>query len=429
MPTNGDDTINFSGTLGQLTVAMTNPYSGRVIEIDDRYNVNNSTYDGLGGTDTLHIATSGGRGGALFVTDNVGMQVIRNIEIITTGNGNNIINLAHASIVLNAFTITGGNGDDIIWGNAGDDVINGGRGDDIIDGGPGDDVINGGRGDDDLTGGAGSDILDGGRGDDIIYYNDDADWGATDVTFNLGSPNYSHYATPVFLSGYNRSYDAFVGGQDVDTIQMTSGNDAIFLEDAITVNPLGANGDPRIVDVEIIRAGAGNDVVNMTSPNWTYGDVKLYGEDGDDFLWGNEGNDVIVGGAGRDHMDGGLGDDILVVGAGRDRIFTQDGDSDQIVYNVLESSSGSDVIWDFETGAGRDVLNLTDILTGYDPLTSVLSDFVYFTNVGPNTRVYVDGNGGGNNFNLLAVFMDGVPGTAQDLLNSGNLVLDQSVVV
>lgn len=71
----------------------------------------------------------------------------------------------------------GGDGDDILRGAAGGDHLEGGRGDDLVLGGAGNDELvgdqgadelDGGRGDDRLTGGSGDDLLVGGRGDDRL---------------------------------------------------------------------------------------------------------------------------------------------------------------------------------------------------------------------------------------------------------------------
>jgi hypothetical protein len=61
-------------------------------------------------------------------------------------------------------TITGGNGDDVICGGAGKDTIAGGNGDDVLLGGAGEDTLRGENGSDTLIGGAGTDVLDQGRG-------------------------------------------------------------------------------------------------------------------------------------------------------------------------------------------------------------------------------------------------------------------------
>jgi predicted extracellular nuclease len=61
-------------------------------------------------------------------------------------------------------TITGGNGDDVVCGGAGNDVLSGENGDDVLLGGAGDDVLHGDNGSNTLIGGAGTDVLDQGRG-------------------------------------------------------------------------------------------------------------------------------------------------------------------------------------------------------------------------------------------------------------------------
>ncbi|MCZ2839987.1 ExeM/NucH family extracellular endonuclease [Modestobacter sp. VKM Ac-2985] len=61
-------------------------------------------------------------------------------------------------------TITGGNGADVICGGDGDDVLRGGNGDDVLLGGAGDDELRGDNGSDTLIGGPGTDVLDQGKG-------------------------------------------------------------------------------------------------------------------------------------------------------------------------------------------------------------------------------------------------------------------------
>jgi len=64
---------------------------------------------------------------------------------------------------------------EIIYANAGDDVVDGYKSDDEIYGGAGGDALFGGLGDDTLDGGAGDDTLDGGSGDDTLIGGDGAD--------------------------------------------------------------------------------------------------------------------------------------------------------------------------------------------------------------------------------------------------------------
>ena len=173
MATNGNDFISFLGSLQQLTVTLTNAYSGYTISIDDEKRVNITTYDGLDGVDRLNMTSAGD---ALFIDDGFGNQVIENIEIILAGSGGDIIDLSHATMTLNNdVNILGSAGDDILWGNIGNDTISGASGYDILDGGPGHDNLDGGSDNDYLSGWTGNDVLDGGTGDDVLVGGDGND--------------------------------------------------------------------------------------------------------------------------------------------------------------------------------------------------------------------------------------------------------------
>ena len=104
------------------------------------------------------------------------------------------------------------------------------------------------------------------------------------------------------------------------------------------------------------------------------GNDTLYGGAGDDIIFGQEGDDLIVGGEGNDVLNGGSGADTFV--------FENIGD-------------GVDTITDFDAGEG-DVINLYSILSGFDPLTDDITDFVMMTSNGADTAIFVDimGNGG-----------------------------------
>ncbi|WP_291302705.1 VWA domain-containing protein, partial [Desulfovibrio sp. MES5] len=63
----------------------------------------------------------------------------------------------------------GGAGDDVLFGMGGNDHLYGGAGDDLLFGGSGNDHLYGGAGNDWLFGGSGNDYLDGGEGSDHLY--------------------------------------------------------------------------------------------------------------------------------------------------------------------------------------------------------------------------------------------------------------------
>ena len=69
-----------------------------------------------------------------------------------------------------------------------------------------------------------------------------------------------------------------------------------------------------------IRAGDGDDVVDMTSQRFEYigDDLTIRGGSGNDTLWANKGNNMLFGDAGNDRLVGASGNDLLAGGTGND---------------------------------------------------------------------------------------------------------------
>ncbi|MEX0643544.1 MAG: PKD domain-containing protein [Pirellulales bacterium] len=92
-------------------------------------------------------------------------SAITDIQVRTRG-GNDIV--VTTSNVTKTMTIDGGNGNDLLTGGGGHNLIIGGSGNDILFGAAGDDILLGGTGNDDLFGGSGNDVLVGGDGNDML---------------------------------------------------------------------------------------------------------------------------------------------------------------------------------------------------------------------------------------------------------------------
>ena len=168
--------------------------------------------------------------------------------------------------------------------------------------------------------------------------------------------------------------DVYIGGSGIDTLQMTDASEAFILDSNSLVIP-DNNYRARLEDVEIVKAGGGDDIVDLTSHQYTYGDVTLYGEEGNDILWASAGDDVLYGGAGLDQLSGGTGADTFVFEA--------------------TAFDAVDEISDFNAAEG-DALDISEILSGYDPLSDVLSDFIEITESNGNSYVSVAENGDQN---------------------------------
>ncbi len=134
-------------------------------------------------------------------------------------------------------------GDDVILGTPGDDVIDAGDGDDIVCGGGGDDVIVGGDGDDEIDGGTGDDTIAGGAGDDLLFGGpgDDVVHGhAGDDLIDTGDGDDA-------ASG-GAGFDVLEGGDGIDAL--AGGDDDVIVDPDTDTPDDGTDGEtePPLVD-------------------------------------------------------------------------------------------------------------------------------------------------------------------------------------
>ncbi len=220
----------------------------------------------------------------------------------------------------------------------------------IIVGTAGNDTLTGSVGNDTLDGGGGCDTLLAGEGDDTLVFSPDYSAGLFDVAINVGSPGVWGSFAVEFINGKKMSYDLYDGGEDFDTLVGTDSDDAIFLDRGLLCQ------GPNIAGVERIMTGAGNDLIDLTSYRYGYGDTILDGGSGNDVLWASSGNDLLSGGSGSDKMDGGAGNDILQGGADNDYLRGWTGK------NLLDGGTGADILLggsgneQFIGGTGNDII-------------------------------------------------------------------------
>lgn len=166
----------------------------------------------------------------------------------------------------------------------------------------------------------------------------------------------------VLLAGKNKIADIFIGSEDANILVLTddSNGDALFVDDIFTALPESlTEHESRIAQNDEIRAGAGDDIIDMTSSKFAYAGHggKISGGSGNDNIWanvgnntlfGDSGNDNIVGGTGNDMIVGGSGDDTLHGGGGRD-IFCFGGNWG--CDTVEQLAKGEVILW-FESDSG-----------------------------------------------------------------------------
>jgi len=215
-----------------------------------------------------------------------------------------------------------------------------------IQGATSDDILNGTTGIDEISTGLGADVVSALASNDVITLAADGVYGNGYVAMNVSNNSSVGTNEAIGLNGFNSFSDVIDGGADTDTLNLTIGNDAFFIDDvysdthdslasSLTSTTQGIDSIARITNLEVINAGEGNDVVDLTSSNFIMANaVVINGEAGNDTLWGSNGNDTIDGGDGNDSIFGGTGSDTLTGGAG--------GDTFQFT-----ATAGSDVITDF----------------------------------------------------------------------------------
>lgn len=297
-------------------------------------------------------------------------------------------------------TIEGGGGDDTMIGTPLRDIVQLGPGDDTFDGLGGDDIICGGSGKDRLAGGDGNDRVFGEGGDDYFIGG-----GGNDRIAGGPGRDYLSYFTSsrgirvsngTTIDGVGRDVtdtetiegtglaDRMRGGPGADDLRGLTGNDVING---------GGGGDFLTATGGIIRAGAGNDAVDVSGTVTAYlgrgvnaatigqGRPRVVGgPQGDEFSFrGRKSNALVRGGAGDNQIvflgvrrpvtahigkgtaswrGGGLrfSDVHTLIGTFRSDVLVGSGGSD-ILYgragkDILRGGGGNDLI----TGqGGRDV--------------------------------------------------------------------------
>jgi hypothetical protein len=139
------------------------------------------------------------------------------------------------------------------------------------------------------------------------------------------------------------------GGADADTVNLSANSDAFFLHDSFsgfhssltltTDTHTGGASTQRIVNIETINGLGGDDIIDLTSPDYSLAGqvITINAGTGNDVIWGSDATEILIGGDGNDILFGGSGNDTLTGGSGADTFeFTR--------------SAGSDTITDFQSG-------------------------------------------------------------------------------
>ncbi|TAL31868.1 MAG: type I secretion C-terminal target domain-containing protein [Alphaproteobacteria bacterium] len=361
---------------------------------------------------------------------------------------------------------------------AGIEKVYTGDGNDTVTGNTADNGIYTGRGNDAVTGSDGNDVLNGGAGTDLLSYLENiasftfefisatvlnithavgAAW--TDAVSNFENFSFTDglfsFAQLQELAGGGGGGGSGGGGSDplvqnggsgADVLTGTAGNDTLSGNDGNDTLS-GLAGD------DILNGGAGLDNMSGGDGNDTYyvdniGDV-LADSSGADTVHstisftlgtglenlildggaaingtGNGLANVLTGNAGANILQGGSGNDILDGGAGADRL-TGGQNADTFVFHTATAFTNPDTVTDFKTSQG-DKLDIHELLSAYDPVTELLTDFVQITSSKNNSIVSVDLDGAGTAYGFAQIAtLTGATGLTDEnaLVTAGNLIV------
>ncbi len=356
-------------------------------------------------------------------------------DTLTGGQGDDVIFGDEAVITRDAdYTITRiesndhGIGDnDVITGNDGDDIVVGGFGSDTVTGGTGDDIVIGDNGSIEFTSGivtfiestdaddstVGDDTIDAGAGDNYVIAG-----GGSDSVSSEGGDDYviGDHGTMTFT-------DAGVLFQIATMLDNYGSDDTLSLGDGNNL-AIGGQGADTII------TGTGNDAL--------LGDSGVINRDATGVITGIEsispdegGNDIITSGDGMNYIVAGTGDDTVTTGTGNDFVV---GDNGSMTFtsgivtamestDAADSTAGDDTI---DAGTGD---NYVIAGGGSDSVSSEGGDdyvtgdhgTMTFTDAGVLTRIatMLDNYGSDDTLNLGDGNNVAIGGQGSDSLTTG----------
>jgi len=386
--TGGETVVDGDG--GADTLTSIENVTGSAFDDDIAGDANTNIINAGAGNDEIYGTDGADQidgGAGLDTIDYSLLSSVTSVNLTLNGTSEITVNLGtgFTQKVSNVENVTASDGDDILIGDANDNILRGGAGNDILSGRGGVDTLDGGADNDiadysnavgginvnldggvasvdgdgsndilidieNVTGSASADIIVGdtnanilnGRGGD-----DRLDGAEGDDTLLGGAGN------DIFLSGAGD--DVITGGSGVDKVDYTLATGDVTVDlSASSVSNDGDGGIDTITQVEDIVGSVNNDT--------------LTGDNTDNDIDGGTGNDIIAGLGGADTFDGGAGTDTVDYSRAAGNVIidlstgnaVSDGDGSADTLSNIENITGSD---------GDDILrgdNISNVINGGD---------------------------------------------------------------
>ncbi len=379
---------------------------------------------GIGPDQTVRTSTTGG------------------VDIIDGGDGIDTIFGDFGNDIL-----SGGSGNDIIYGGVGDDVINGDGDNDILYANDGNDIVNGGTGNDTIFGSTGNDVLYGDAGNDEIFSGAaltttvaDILLANTNLIYNAMNGNFYQFVDTLVSSADAITAAAAntVNGVASHLATILTSAENTFASGIISANDAWLGGSDSAVEGEwrwIFGPGAGQQFSNVGASvngqfeDWRGGEPSNTGQR--DFFdldslngWqaerSNNDSAYLLEWEGSILLRSYNNENIIYGGAGQDDLYGSSG-LETFVFEAASAFANVDTITNFDK-VGGDVIDISDVLSGFSMTVDDAVDFVQLTESGGNTTIAVDADGVGGYSNIA--ILNGVTG-----LNVNELVADGSLIL
>ena len=342
---------------------------------------------GAGGQDVL----DGGIGidTVLFTDKTVGVTLALNSNLDSKAT----IGGVAEDVVRSVENVTGGSGNDVLFGDAFANILDGALGNDT------------------LAGGNGRDTLDGGGGIDTVLFIDKV----ISVVLTLDGANNAIASAGGFAEDTVRNVENLVGGTAADTLGGDAG--ANTLEGGAGDDSLAGGGGKDVIDggvgtgdVAVYAEKTTAVVVTLNGPTSTTVTVGGVAEDtiqniegivggtAADTLTGDALTNMLDGGAGNDSLHGGEGGDLLIGRAGLDTMDGQGGVdtasyADKTVSVVVTLKGASDANVSIG-GVAEDILRNVENLIGGSADDTLTGDALANSFLGAGGKDTMDGAGG-----------------------------------
>ncbi len=275
--------------------------------------------------------------------------------------------------------------------------------------------------DDVFTGTSAMEIFNGGDGSDTVDYSTSPLEVKVDLLKGTASSGFAEGDTLVSIENVTGSdaaskRDTLYGDNQQNTLNGLAGNDILEGDgggDTI-------DGGPGFDYARYTRSSSAVHI-NLETNIHTGGDAQGDQLFNIEAVTGSSHNDSLRGDAGNNYLRGENGSDTLYAGYGYDQLHGGNG-SDLFVLQDIGGGGPADRILDFSLGQG-DKIDISDLLSGFDPLSDSIEDFVRITDSGANSFLAVDQDGGGSSYLMVSVLLNVTGLTDEaDLLSGGTLI-------